>query len=284
MKQLFLCMQICILSAMGLLISCSSELETPIMNHSDEQNIAVSSETDYGLEEEWEAYFASLDSLDAEFGISNSGIAVMSSDTAKDRWTDLEKVVFADGMGAIAGCLGGLEGMAVGAIVGSLTEIGNLAFFSDVKLFSDPDPFPPTLHKLRLDNTESTVSIGKMHNIIIRKMEAKGFPFQTATKEMIAEEVIRQYETYTKKELTSEQKLIATEYNKNTYYSAAPMVLVGNKRYFKAISKLTDDKLTDYTNNYLRTTRRTALKKVEQDQLNAFASVTYHSKQLWYLK
>ncbi len=282
-------MQICILFAMGLLVSCSSELETPIINHSNEQSIAIGPETDYGLEDEWEAYFASLDSLDAEFGIYDSGIAVMSSDTAKDRLTDLEKVVFADGMGAIAGCLGGPEGMAVGAIVGSLTEIGNLAFFSDVQLFTNPFPTSPghtilSPSKKRLDTTEVTVNIGKMHNIIIRKMEKAKFPFLTATKQMIAEEVIRQYESYTKTELSDEQKLIATEYNKNMYYSADPMVRLGNQRYFEAAMRLSDDKVIDYTNNYLRTTRISSLPPKDQDQLNAFASVTYHSKQLWYLK
>ena len=287
MKRVIIRMQICILFATGLLVSCSSELETPIVNNSDEQSIAVGPETDYGLDGDWEAYFASLDSLDAEFGIYDSGIAVMSSDTAKDRWTDLEKVVFADGMGAVAGRLGGLEGMAVGAIVGSLTEIGNLTFFSsDVKLFTNPfPPIHPTLpSQKRLDTTEVTVNIGKMHNIIIRRMESEKFPFRTATKQMIAEEVIRQYESYTKKELTAQQKQIATTYTKDMYYSADPMVRLGNQRYFDATIRLSNDKLTDYTNNYLRTTRISSLKKAEQDQLNAFASVTYHSKQLWYLK
>lgn len=184
-------------------------------------------------------------------------------------------------MGAVAGCLGGLEGMTVGAIVGSLTEIGNLTLFSEVQLFTNPFPISPghfTPSQIKLDTTEVTVSIGKMHNTIIRRMESKGFPFLTATKEMIAEEVIRQYETYTNTQLSYEQKLIAKEYNKNQYYSAKDMVRTTNQRYFEVASKLSKDKLTNYTNKYLCTTRVSSLSETEKNQVNAFASVIYNSK------
>ena len=301
MKHLFLCMQICIVSAMGLLVSCSSELETPIINNSNEQNIAVSSETDYGLEGEWEAYFASLDSLDAEFGIYNSGIAVMSSDTAKDENSKLHAVVFADAMGAIEGWVDSKswQGAVFSGVMASLEQIANLQVALSASTVNMPPIFVvKTDFQRRIDSIaqvqfdsvialKEATSVGPVHNTIIRAMVKDSFPILSSTHTEIANEVLRQYCLVTKESVTAELQDIASkeQYGDMDAYLKLPQnIRFANQRYMDSAKKLSGTQLRDYTDNYIRRTKQTIKIKDTADQINTFANVAYNSKIMWNIK
>ena len=301
MKHLFLCMQICIVSAMGLLVSCSSELETPIINNSNEQNIAVSSETDYGLEGEWEAYFASLDSLDAEFGIYNSGIAVMSSDTAKDENSKLHAVVFADAMGAIEGWVDSKswQGAVFSGVMASLEQIANLQVALSASTVNMPPIFVvKTDFQRRIDSIaqvqfdsvialKESTRVGPVHNTIIRAMVKDSFPILSSTHTEIANEVLRQYCLVTKESVTAELQDIASkeQYGDMDAYLKLPQnIRFANQRYMDSAKKLSGTQLRDYTDNYIRRTKQTIKIKDTADQINTFANVAYNSKIMWNIK
>lgn len=301
MKHLFLCMQICIVSAMGLLVSCSSELETPIINNSNEQNIAVGSETDYGLEGEWEAYFASLDSLDAEFGIYNSGIAVMSSDTAKDENSKLHAVVFADAMGAIEGWVDSKswQGAVFSGVMASLEQIANLQVALSASTVNMPPIFVvKTDFQRRIDSIaqvqfdsvialKEATSVGPVHNTIIRAMVKDSFPILSSTHTEIANEVLRQYCLVTKESVTAELQDIASKEqygDMNAYLKLPQNIRFANQRYMDSAKKLSGTQLRDYTDNYIRRTKQTIKIKDTADQINTFANVAYNSKIMWNIK
>lgn len=301
MKHLFLCMQICIVSAMGLLVSCSSELETPIINNSNEQNIAVGSETDYGLEGEWEAYFASLDSLDAEFGIYDSGIAVMSSDTAKDENSKLHAVVFADAMGAIEGWVDSKswQGAVFSGVMASLEQIANLQVALSASTVNMPPIFVvKTDFQRRIDSIaqvqfdsvialKEATSVGPVHNTIIRAMVKDSFPILSSTHTEIANEVLRQYCLVTKESVTAELQDIASKEqygDMNAYLKLPQNIRFANQRYMDSAKKLSGTQLRDYTDNYIRRTKQTIKIKDTADQINTFANVAYNSKIMWNIK
>lgn len=298
MKHLFLCMQICIVSAMGLLVSCSSELETPIINNSNEQNIAVGSETDYGLEGEWEAYFASLD---AEFGIYNSGIAVMSSDTAKDENSKLHAVVFADAMGAIEGWVDSKswQGAVFSGVMASLEQIANLQVALSASTVNMPPIFVvKTDFQRRIDSIaqvqfdsvialKEATSVGPVHNTIIRAMVKDSFPILSSTHTEIANEVLRQYCLVTKESVTAELQDIASKEqygDMNAYLKLPQNIRFANQRYMDSAKKLSGTQLRDYTDNYIRRTKQTIKIKDTADQINTFANVAYNSKIMWNIK
>lgn len=295
-------MQICILFATGLLVSCSSELETPIINHSDGQSIAIGSETDYGLDDDWEAYFASLDSLDAEFGIYDSGIAVMSSDTAKDRHSKLHEVVFADAMGAIEGWVESKswQGAVFSGVMASLEHIGSLQVALDVSTVNMPIKPPfigsdlqhriDSIAQVRMDSIialKEATSVGSMHNMIIRAMAKESFPILSSTHTEIANEVLRQYCLVTKESVTAELQDIASkeQYGDMDAYLKLPQnIRFANQRYMDSAKKLSGTQLRDYTDNYIRRTKQTIKIKDTADQINTFANVAYNSKIMWNIK
>ena len=295
-------MQICILFATGLLVSCSSELETPIVNNSDEQSIAVGPETDYGLDGDWEAYFASLDSLDAEFGIYNTGIAVMANDTAKDRDSKLHAVVFADAMGAIEGWVESKswQGAVFSDVMASLEQIGSLQVALDVSTVNMPikPPFVESNLQHRMDSIaqvqvdsiialKEATSVGPMHNIIIRAMAKESFPILSSTHTEIANEVLRQYCLITKEPVTAELQNIASKekYDDMDAYLKLPQnIRFANQRYMDSAKKLSGTQLRDYTDNYIRRTKQTIKIKDTADQINTFANVAYNSKIMWNIK
>lgn len=286
---------------MGLLVSCSSELETPIINNSNEQNIAVGSETDYGLEGEWEAYFASLDSLDAEFGIYNSGIAVMSSDTAKDENSKLHAVVFADAMGAIEGWVDSKswQGAVFSGVMASLEQIANLQVALSASTVNMPPIFVvKTDFQRRIDSIaqvqfdsvialKEATSVGPVHNTIIRAMVKDSFPILSSTHTEIANEVLRQYCLVTKESVTAELQDIASKEqygDMNAYLKLPQNIRFANQRYMDSAKKLSGTQLRDYTDNYIRRTKQTIKIKDTADQINTFANVAYNSKIMWNIK
>lgn len=286
---------------MGLLVSCSSELETPIINNSNEQNIAVGSETDYGLEGEWEAYFASLDSLDAEFGIYDSGIAVMSSDTAKDENSKLHAVVFADAMGAIEGWVDSKswQGAVFSGVMASLEQIANLQVALSASTVNMPPIFVvKTDFQRRIDSIaqvqfdsvialKEATSVGPVHNTIIRAMVKDSFPILSSTHTEIANEVLRQYCLVTKESVTAELQDIASKEqygDMNAYLKLPQNIRFANQRYMDSAKKLSGTQLRDYTDNYIRRTKQTIKIKDTADQINTFANVAYNSKIMWNIK
>lgn len=302
MKQLFLCMQVCIVSLTVLLASCSSELETPMANHSDGQDITIGSEVDYGLEDEWEAYFASLDSLDAEFGIYNPGIAVMNNDTAKDRNSKLHAVVFADAMGAIEGWVESKswQGAVFSGVMASLEQIASLQVALNVSTVRTPigQPIVGSDWQLRADSIaqvqfdsiialKEATSVGLVHNKIIRTMAQEKFPLLRSTHTEIANEVLRQYCLITKDSITDELLNIASKekyYDIDAYLRLSPRIRLANKRYMDSAKQLSGTKLYDFTNSYIRNTRQTISLRAVADPINTFADVAYSSKIMWNIK
>ena len=294
-------MQICILFAMGLLVSCSSELETPIINNTDEQSIAIGPETDYGLEDEWEVYFASLDSLDAEFGIYDSGIAVMSGDTAKDENSKLHAVVFADAMGAIEGWVDSKswQGAVFSGVMASLEQIANLQVALSASTVNMPPVFVvkadfqrriDSIAQVQFDSVialKEATSVGPVHNTIIRAMVKDSFPILSSTHTEIANEVLRQYCLVTKESVTAELEDIASkeQYGDMDAYLKLPQnIRFANQRYMDSAKKLSGTQLRDYTDNYIRRTKQTIKIKDTADQINTFANVAYNSKIMWNIK
>ena len=294
-------MQICILFATGLLVSCSSELDTPIINHSNEQSIAIGPETDYGLDDDWEAYFASLDSLDAEFGIYDSGIAVMANDTAKDKNSKLHAIVFADAMGAIEGWVESKswQGAVFSGVMASLEQIVNLQVALDVSTVRTPiktivdvawQHRADSIAQVQFDSIitlKEATSVGPVHNKIIRAMAKESFPILSSTHREIANEVLRQYCLVTKELITAELLHIASKekyYDMDAYLKLPQKIRLANQRYMDSAKQLSDTKLRDYTDSYIRKTKRTIKIKSTADQINTFANVAYNSKIMWNIK
>lgn len=275
-------------------VSCSSSIEDSISDYSTQQNVVVQTSTETS-NDNWERYFASLDSLDMEFGIYDYGIAVLSNDTSKDDTSTLHKVVAADAVGAIEGWVQDKtwRGALVSGVMASLEEIVDLNWSLATAVTDQPTlPHEPTLpnmptNKIDLSlvkDSNIAVYIGAQHNSIIRAMAKNGFSIENSTHTEIANEVLAQYAILTKEPITDELLVIAYRENhrdEQVYQSVQRNIRSANQKYMNATKRLVGPKLKFYTKKYMLQTQSANLSQQDKEMINSFACVACSSKALW---
>ena len=285
-RRFFIAMSVVSAFVMGLLmVSCSSESNTLSPNED-----AVFAESIQQVEEtsseEWEAFNAAIEELNAQYFPQNSTACyAFLSDSMKneDDTNELKKqIVYADIDGAIEGAgIGSDVGGVTGAIIGAIL-VGAYESYKEYDLSRNEAIITTNALKMinNINGTSIGIEVGIRHNVLIDKLIKDKITFNNISDRQAMNLLINQYESLystinagLKSALLGDTSVRVPDINSN--------VRQANQNFRLSVANLSTSNLRNYTTEYLSIVDRTISNDTDKMYMSTYASQMYYSTALW---